>query len=337
MKKLLIVIAACAGLTSFADTLHLKSGSVLSGKVTAVAAEEITFESDDLGEIKVKTEVIAKLEDAGEHVVLFNDETRETKKLAVADGEIIADGDKLAMGSVKAIDPGVETWHGIVNGAFTASRGNSYDNTASVVANLNRRWEKDRLNIDFGYHFSKSAAAGEPRHKTTDRWEAEAQEDHFWSSVLYSYINLKYERDVIADLDARYRAGAGLGYQWLEDYKQEHTGTWSFNQEGGATWVREDYKIDADDEDGYCALRYAHHLKYLPKWNDGLEFFHNMEILPQVDDWEKFLAKTDIGFTTKLIYDFDLLAKTEWDYNSRPAQNRHKSDLRYIVGLGYKW
>lgn len=337
MKKLIIALAACAAFTSFADTLHLKSGSTLTGKVTAVAAEEITFESDDLGEITVKTEVIAKLEDAGEHVVLFNDNTRETKKLCIAEGEIIADGNKLAMGSVKAIDPGVETWHGSVNGAFTASRGNSYDNTASVVANLNRRWEKDRLNLDFGYHYSKSAASGDPRHKTTDRWEAEAQEDHFWSSVLYSYINLKYERDVIAELESRYRAGVGLGYQWLEDYKEEHTGVWSFNQEAGANWVREDYEHDETEENGFCAIRYAHHLKYLPKWNEGLECFHNMEILPQVDDWEKFLAKTDIGFTTKLIYDFDLLAKIEWDYNSQPPKSRHKSDLRYLVGLGYKW
>ena len=59
--------------------------------------------------------------------------------------------------------------------------------------------------------------------------------------------------------------------------------------------------------------------------------------MPEVDEWEKFLAKADIGFTTKLIYDFDLIAKIEWDYNSKPANDRKKDDTRYIVGLGYKW
>ena len=90
-------------------------------------------------------------------------------------------------------------------------------------------------------------------------------------------------------------------------------------------------------KDGFCALRYAHHLSWLPKWNEGIEVFHNFEILPEVDDWDKYLAKADVGFATKLIYDLDLLAKIEWDYNSRPAGDRKKTDLRYLVGLGYKW
>ena len=54
-------------------------------------------------------------------------------------------------------------------------------------------------------------------------------------------------------------------------------------------------------------------------------------------EWEKFLANADVGFTTKVIYNFDLIAKIEWEYNSKPAGNRKKDDTRYIVGLGYKW
>ena len=43
------------------------------------------------------------------------------------------------------------------------------------------------------------------------------------------------------------------------------------------------------------------------------------------------------GHTTKLIWNFVLIAKIEWEYNSMPANNRKKNDHRYIVGLGYKW
>ena len=56
-----------------------------------------------------------------------------------------------------------------------------------------------------------------------------------------------------------------------------------------------------------------------------------------MDDWEKLFVKTDVGLSTKIIMDFDLLAKIEWDYDSQPSADRKKSDLRYIVGLGYKW
>lgn len=337
MKATVILVAALLGATAFADTVQLKSGSTLVGKITGVTREEVTFESDDLGEITIKVANIVKLEDAGEHVVLFNDETRETKKLAVAEGEYLADGDVLPVSDVKAIDPVVETWHGSINVAFTAIRGNSWENSASVVGSLNRRWEHDRVNIDGGYYYSKTGRAGGLREKSTDRWEIGAQEDHFWTAKFYSYANARYETDKIAELDSRIRLGLGLGYQWLDGYVHEATGKWSFNQEVGANWVREDYGVGDSDDGGFAALRYAHHLKYNPKWNDGVEFFHNFEYLPEIDDWEKYLAKSDVGVTTKIFGNFDLLAKIEWDFNSKPANGRKKSDYRYLVGLGYKW
>lgn len=337
MKQKILMLFALVCATSFADTIHLKSGSTLSGKVTAVTNEEITFDSDDLGEVTIKVANIVKLEDAGEHVVLFNNETRETKKLAVEEGAYLADGDTLVMGDVKAIDPGVEVWHGSFNLAFSAIRGNTYENSGSVIANLNRRWEHDRVRFDGGYYLTETGKDEKSKEKTTERWEIEAQEDHFWTTAFYSYLNGRVESDKIAELDSRIRLGLGAGYQWLDGYNHEATGKWSFNQEAGANWVREDYATGESDSGGFAALRYAHHLTYNPKWNDGVECFHNFEYLPEVDDWEKYLAKADVGFTTKIIGNFDLLAKIEWDYNSKPATGRKKSDYRYIVGLGYKW
>ena len=104
-------------------------------------------------------------------------------------------------------------------------------------------------------------------------------------------------------------------------------------------WIKEEFRGVSDDakKGGFCALRYGHHLEWSPIWTKGVALFHNAEILPEVDEWEKFLAKADVGVTTKLIYDFDLLAKIEWEYNSRPAGDRKYEDIRYILGLGYKW
>jgi|GEM_PF-858560 len=339
MKKTILVVVAALSCAAWADKVYLKSGSFLSGSVAGVSSGEITFKSDDLGEVKIKVENIVKLEDAGSHVVKFVDESETTKKLAVKDGAYIADGKPLEMASVKAIDPVQETWHGNVNVAFNAARGNTYDNTAAVLANLNRRWEIDRVAFDFGYYYGESGKAGNDRQKTEDRWEVEGKHDHFWLPKVYHYENLKYERDDIQQLEARYRVGLGGGYQWLDGTTfAEQSGKWSFNQEFGLNWIKEEYK-DNDDEkaDGFAALRYAHHLNWIPVWAEGLECFHNAEVLPEVDEWEKFLAKCDVGFSTKIVFNFDLLAKIEWEYNSMPANDRKKNDTRYIVGLGYKW
>lgn len=338
MKKAMLFAAALAGAAASADIVHLKSGSTLSGTVAGVTSDEITFKSDDLGEVKIKRANVMRLEDAGEHVIVRNDDTRETKRLSVSKGEYVADAKPLDMSNVKAIDPGAETWHGSVNLAFTAQRGNTYENSGSVVANANRRWEKDRVRADFGYYRSESGVSKQDKRKSTDRWEVEGQHDHFWTKAFYSYENARYEEDDIAGLDFRLRLGAGVGYQWLDDAYNDLTGKWSFNQEVGAAWIRNDYAVKSPDaEISYATFRYAHHLKFKPKWNEGVEGFHNLEYLPSVNDTEIYLIKADVGFSTKLFMDFDFLGKIEWDYDNVPSAGRKKSDVRYIAGLGYKW
>ena len=338
MKNLIVFTMLAALSPAFADRVALKSGSSLTGTVVGVNDKEVVFKSDDLGEVKIPVAKIAALENAGKHTVQFNDNRRVEKRMSVKDGAFLADAEPLDMKSVKAIDPKVETWHGSVNASFLASRGNTYENSWSVVANVNRRWEKDRFNGDIGYYYSKKGPAGEDAEKSTDRWEVELKHDHFWWEKVYSYEDLRYDRDMIQELEARYRLGIGGGYQWLEKTEALDVGRFSFNQEFGVNYVKENYEHNDDEkQDGFAALRYGHHFGWLPKWREGLEVFHNFEILPEVDEWEKFLAKADAGFSTKLIYDFDLLCKIEWNYNSQPASGRKKDDLRYTVGLGYKW
>ena len=312
MKKLMIIACALTACAAFADKVTLKSGSVLTGKILGTEGDVIKFESADFGTLDVKKEAVASLFDEA------------AKPVAVA--------------AVAPVPKPPETWHGSVNASFNAARGNTYDNTWGVIANLNRRFEKDRLNLDFGYHYSENSQSGGHKQKTEDRWEFEAKHDHFWWEKVYNYEDLRYDRDMIQSLEARYRLGLGGGYQWLEKQDALNVGKFTFQQELGVNYIKEEYEDNDDDKkDGYCALRYAHKFAWEPKWREGLEFFHNFEVMPEVDEWEKLLVKADAGFTTKLIYDFDLLCKIEWDYNSKPADGRKKDDLRYIVGLGYKW
>ena len=323
---------------AFADKVTLKSGSFLTGEAGLIQDGKLLFKSADLGDLKIDIAKIKSLDAAKKHVVQYKDNTTEEKVLTVKDGALWSGSGKLDMANVKATDPAIEKWHGNINVAFNAARGNTYQNSAAIKANVNRRWEKDRLNVDFGYYYSENSQSGSETQKTEDRWEVEGKHDHFWAAKIYHYENLKWERDMIQDLRARYRAGLGGGYQWLENTAFESTGKWNFNQELGVNYIKEEYDGESDEkENGFCALRYGHHFGYIPKWADNIEIFHTAEILPEVDEWEKFLARADVGFTTKLIYDFDLIAKIEWEYNSKPASDRKKDDIRYIVGLGYKW
>ncbi|MGN0852692.1 MAG: YdiY family protein [Kiritimatiellia bacterium] len=330
------VFAASCVWAVAADEVVFKSGASLKGTVVAMAGGEITFKSDDVGEVKIKQEKIAKLVTEKAAKVQYVDKSVAEGVIAGQDGTYTLSGKPLDLKKVKAINPEPEKWHGSVNFNGTMARGNTVSEKVSVLADVNRRWEKDRLAGNFGYYFAQNGVDNDSKMKTEDRIELGAQEDHFWATKVYTYVNGKYERDGINDLMYRYRLGAGLGYQWLDGFADETTGKWSFNQEAGLTYIKERYEHVKDDD--RMTVRYAHHLEWAPRWVDKLAFTHNLEYLPDTDDWaESYLIDADVGFTYALAAAWQLLGKFEWDYNSNPPGSTKSSDFRYMLGLGYKW
>jgi hypothetical protein len=156
-KTLIFAIALVVCGASMADKVTLKSGSFLTGKAGLMKAGELSFTSDDLGEVKIKLANIASLDVAKENVVQYNDNSTEVKNLSVKDGVVVDEkGAAINAAEVKAFNPSIETWHGSINVAYQSARGNTYENSATVLANVNRRWEKDRINGNFGYYYSET-------------------------------------------------------------------------------------------------------------------------------------------------------------------------------------
>lgn len=338
MKLKLLALAAlsCCSTIMMADKVYLKSGSYLTGTAGDVVGDSIKFVSDDLGEVTVKLANITKLESSREHVVQYKDLTTEKKALAVKDGALVEGDKKLDMSNVKAVDPVFETWHGSVNIAASMARGNTVSENASLTADLSRRWEKHRFTSALGYYFAQSGDNKLDKQKTENRFELSAQEDYFFITKLYGYVSGKYEIDEIMQLDHRIRLGAGLGYQWLEGVDVAGLGKMSFNQEVGGAWVKEKYENGYDDD--FATVRYAHHYTWDFAKTEGLKFFHNFEYLPDLSDFtENYLIDADIGLSWAFSANWQLLAKFEWDYKSQVAEGVKHSDLRYILGLGYKW
>lgn len=338
MKLKMLTLASVAVITAAAtaDKVVLVSGSQLTGKAGDVVGDSVRFVSDDLGELTIKLDKIKILESEREHTVQYKDLTTEKKYLTVENGAIVEGEKKLDMSNVKAIDPVAETWHGSVNLSASMARGNTVSESASVTADLSRRWERHRFTSALGYYFAQSGDNKADKQKTENRFELSAQEDYFFLTKFYGYVNGKYEIDEIMDLDYRIRLGAGFGYQWLEGEDLAGLGKMNFNQELGAAWVKEEY-VDGYEDD-FATVRYAHHFTWDFAKAEGLQFFHNFEFLPDVaDPTENYIIDADAGLSWAFTANWRLLAKFEWDYKSQVAEGVKHSDLRYILGLGYKW
>ncbi len=341
MKRIVAgVLATGVALVAAADVVTFTSGSKLTGTLVHVEGGTITFKSDDVGEVKIPQDKVAELTTDKPNTILFVDKTRKDAVIALKGGEYTASGEKLDMSGVKSVNPEEEKWHGSVNVAASSARGNTVSENVTLLAEVNRRWgDHDRFAANGGFYFAQSGDSRDTKRKTEDRLVLAAQEDHFWANKVYQYVNGKFETDRINDLDHRFRIGTGLGYQWLDNQNFDLTGTWSFSQEAGAEYVHEKWENPNPGQDeGYCSFRYAHHLKYVPRFAPSLSWFHNLEYHPDVSEWaDVYTINADVGFSTVVWAGWDLLAKIEWDYNSAPAEHAKNSDIRYIIGLGYKW
>ncbi len=336
VRQIMMTAAIIAAMAANADLLVFKSGSRLTGKVVRITGGEIKFAADDVGEVTVKEDKVASLSTEAASTVLYQDKTTEQAVVSMTNGQYAVAGKPVDMAKIKAVNPEVETWHGSVNLSAAAARGNTVSENVSLLAEVSRRWERDRFAANGGYYFAQSGTSNDNKEKTEDRFELNAQHDHFWVGKLYSLVNGKYEQDRINDLQYRYRLGVGVGYQWLDGEDFLNAGKWSFNQEVGVTYIDEKYEHQKGDN--RAAFRYAHHLAWTPRWMDKLAFTHNLEYLPDVDDWqETYLIDADVGFTYAITGAWQLIGKWEWDYNSNPGPSTKSSDFRYMLGLGYKW
>ena len=120
--------AAMAVSAAVADRVTLLSGSCLTGEAGAIQDGKLLFKSDDLGELKIDLARIKTMDVAKSHVLQYADDSTEEKVLTIRDGALWSGVGRLDMAKVKAVDPVAETWHGSVNIAFNAARGNTYDN-----------------------------------------------------------------------------------------------------------------------------------------------------------------------------------------------------------------
>jgi putative salt-induced outer membrane protein YdiY len=133
------------------------------------------------------------------------------------------------------------------------------------------------------------------------------------------------ETDTKADIDLRYYAGVGCGYQWKESE------TFKWGSEAGITYFVVDYKNDEDKE--YPAARLANTISW--KINDKTSFDNTVEAFPSLEDVEDFYGKSDTKLKTNLTD--KMFAQLQWlyQYTSQPASGAERNDNLLVLGIGW--
>lgn len=250
---------------------------------------------------------------------------------ALAAGTILTGSRTARADEIKPEDKG--KWESTAAVGVTLTRGNSKTFLATGSINSTRKWTQDEalLGLNAGYGRTTINVGKNESTSTTDNYiKGFAQWNHsftdFLSTNFYGGVRLGVEHDGVADLDYRVTISPLLGYYFLK------TTNAFLAAEVGPSFVDEK---QGDKTRDYLAARIGERGEY--KFMGGAKVWESIEFLPQVDDFDNWIANMEAGVSAPISKRVDVRLVMQDSYDNKPAEGRYKNDLKLIAALGFKF
>jgi putative salt-induced outer membrane protein YdiY len=321
---------ACA---ASADEVLFVNGDRLSGRIVRAAGGRLTIKTELAGEIVVDLSKVKTFSTDEPIVIRIGDRTVITSRVTPGSEGTIhavvvpgAAPQPVALWHVTQINPPLR-WTGSVAANFLVTTGNSQTATVGITADAVRRVERDRITLRAGYLYGRQRnPSTDEDESTVDNAFGAAKYDYFLREELYLFGSIRVERDRIADLDLRVTPAVGVGYQWFEGPRL------NLSTESGLAWIYEDYHNG--DRESHFGARLAYHVDYRP--HDVVQLFHNLEWLPSLEDpVGDHNLNVDAGVRATIVGGLISEIKVELRHDSTPASGNDKTDVRYLMAVGY--
>jgi putative salt-induced outer membrane protein YdiY len=330
----LVLAFACA--FARADVVLLQNGDVVTGKIVTAAEGKLTLKSDEMGTLQIPLNKIKTFSTQEPIVLRFQDGTVVNQKIRAADDGRIAtlEGGVLApqefpISALEAVNPPEKpkaVWKGHVTAGYTQTTGNAESTNASLDAEFVRRGEDDRITVNGNYLYGRQTDSDGNDNLTNDKWYVSGKYDYFFTKKTYLFVNASYEKDRVADLDARAIGGAGCGYQWLESKRM------NFSTDLGLGAMHEEYTNPTVVNNTVVGQAGYHY-----DWtviDERLTFLHDLRYVPDLEAFSNYTVRTSAELRTTLTKALFASFKVLVDYNSNPAAGKKTTDVMYIFGLG---
>lgn len=332
-RTLLCLAVLSASTPLLADTVWLKNGDKLSGKITLFDGGKLLIQTEYAGAVPIDWKQVKTLESDQQLLVKQDAYTGEKAKAlhAAEDGKVIlANGDApktVELASIQQIlkpKPVVEdlVWKGNIDAALDYQRA-----------------EKDT--DDYDIDFKTTARHGRWRHiaegeynrefqddvVTTDNWRAEYSLDRFLTEKWFWQGRVVYKRDKVEDLSRQRTVGTGPGYQFWDN----ELGAFSL----GSLINRTDYEFsDGSKENFYSVAMKWDYNRYLI--GKKVEFFTNGEVGKPLSGVADYALDAEAGLRYKVTEWASLNLKAERDIISG-TDDADLDKTRYTAGFGVAW
>jgi len=324
---------------SLGDEILLKNGDHISGKIQHLLDGKLTFKADVAGEVTVDLSNIQTLSSDGPIEVNLKDRTAFTQKVSSATpglfviaGSESTKAQEFAVADIVSINPPIKPipkWTGDISIGITSTHGNTQTEMISANANFSKRTEKDRTTVSTDY------AKGTQKDRNTgddvtieDWWRAKGKYDYFFSKKMYGYLDGRYEKDAVAELDRRMIIGLGGGYQWIESENM------NFSSEFGLASLYEKFDNQTDSNSN-ITLQLGYNFD--KKLRKNIKFVHDLTFYPSIDKFSDYYLTTTAGIRADFTETLFITLKGIFNYDTTPAIGSHRTDVKYFFGLGYRF
>ena len=333
LHGLLTVALSVGGSLATADTVELENGDRLTGTVRSIDGSALVLETEWGGNVVIERDAIRAVQTEGPLNVRVDGEAYREARLLLADSgeQAIAtpDGDRelgfgsIEQASVTALPNAVRNeWKSKVTYGLNISTGNSDTQAHSLRAATTLR--QDTLRHEATAEVDRTIDSGTV---TRDQARVGYQLDWFFREAWYAYGSSEYFKDDIKEVDYRVTLGVGAGHQFWDN------SLGALSLEAGLSAVLEE--IGGVGEENPAVRLGLDYNRFL--YGSRLEFFNRSEVLALTDfDRGQILnASTGLRFRMTSLWTADLRADVV--HETEPAPGQEKTDITYIIGVGFNW
>ena len=334
-RNLLCLAVLSVSTPLFADTVWLKNGDRLTGKIRVFDGGKLLIQTEYAGSVPIDWRQVKTLESDQELLVKQDAYTGEKAKSlqAAEEGKVIlANGEApktVELASIQQIlkpKPLIEdlAWKGNVDVALDYKRADKDTDDYDIDFKTTARHGAWRHNAEGEYNreFQDDVV-------TTDNWSAEYALDHFIDEKWYWQGRLTYKRDKVEDVSRQRTVGTGPGYQFWDD----ELGAFSL----GSLLNRTDYQYSDGHKDNFysLAMKWDYNRFLLGK---TVSLFTNGEVGKPLGNAADYSLDAEIGLRYKVTEWASLNLKAEKDLiGSGNGSDGNLNKTRYTAGFGVSW
>ncbi len=331
-----LTVVTSFALPVLADTVEIKNGARIVGKITKIDAGSVVVDTDFAGKVTIKQSQVASMATDAPVAVRLASGTRfdgrvsagsdGSLQIAGADGTITTTVDKVAASwAAGAVDPLVDRhWAYEASIDVSGKTGNSEQLGTAGDLRATLKTAQDMLQFYSAYNRQVSAGA-----KSADQLKIGVDYQNNFSGRYSWYMRDEGGFDRVKDIDLYNIAAAGMGFDVVKKPHQTLTGR------AGLSFRYEAYKNPATPKVKSAGLDFG--------LNSDMDFGNSKLVsriayVPSFDDFGNY------RFTHESYYQIPL-ANPNWklrlgvsnDYNSQPPRGVEKLDTAYFTRLVLNW